>query len=59
MRSASCTMSTLLMKTISFLQADLLREKNVLTRLRHHAVSRGDHETAPSIWAAPVIMFLM
>jgi hypothetical protein len=39
--------------------ADLLGEEDVLAGLRHDAVGRGNDETAPSIWAAPVIMFLM
>ena len=39
---------------------DLLGEQHVLARLRHRAVDRADTtRIAPSICAAPVIMFLM
>ena len=38
--------------------ADLTGEQDVLAGLRHRAVSRADTtRIAPSIWAAPVIMF--
>jgi len=40
-------------------QADLAREQNVLARLRHDRVERLTTRIAPSICAAPVIMFLM
>jgi hypothetical protein len=39
--------------------ADLAGEEDVLAGLRHRAVSSADTtRIAPSIWAAPVIMFL-
>ena len=42
------------------LETDLASEQHVLARLRHHAVERADTtRIAPSICAAPVIMFLM
>ncbi len=39
--------------------ADLAREQDVLSGLRHRAVGGDTTRMAPSIWAAPVIMFLM
>ena len=38
--------------------ADLTGQQDVLAGLRHRAVGRGDDQNAPSICAAPVIMFL-
>ena len=40
-------------------QTDLAREEHVLARLRHHQSSALTTRIAPSICAAPVIMFLM
>jgi hypothetical protein len=34
-----------------------LTQQDVLAGLGHWAVSGGTHQMAPSIWAAPVIMF--
>jgi hypothetical protein len=39
--------------------ADLARQQDVLAGLGHGAVSGEHTRMAPSIWAAPVIMFLM
>ena len=58
--SGSSTASHLFRNTTMWLQADLASEQHVLARLRHHAVERADTtRIAPSICAAPVIMFLM
>ena len=50
---------------VTFVQEDddvrytnLTRQQDVFARLRHRAVSSGTTRMAPSIWAAPVIMFL-
>jgi hypothetical protein len=36
---------------------NLTGEQDVLARLRHRTVRRATTRIAPSIWAAPVIMF--
>ena len=38
---------------------DLAGQEDVLAGLRHRAVGGATTRIAPSIWAAPVIMFLM
>jgi hypothetical protein len=39
------------------MHANLTGQQDVLAGLGHGAVSGGTHKMAPSIWAAPVIMF--
>ena len=56
--SLSSTRSILFRKTTIASNADLACEQNVFARLGHRAVRRADDEIAPSICAAPVIMFL-
>ena len=54
---ASSTMSHLFRKTMMG-HANLTRQQDVLARLRHRAVGAATTRIAPSICAAPVIMFL-
>jgi hypothetical protein len=55
--SASSTMSHLFMIDDDVRTPHLARQQDVLARLRHRAVGSSHHRIAPSICAAPVIMF--
>jgi hypothetical protein len=51
-------MSALLRNTDDVRAPHLPRQEDVLARLGHRAVGGDTTRIAPSIWAAPVIMFL-